>query len=165
MEIFSSLTWQEVIAQAATFILLVILLRIFLWKPFLQLLDTRRDNISGQIKQTQDALSLAKMLEAEFKEKMASSDIEGRRKIQEAIMESQRMSREIHRKAQEDAFGLVNDAKAQISIEILKAKEELRDDISGLTLDAMAYLVEERLTEEDDRKVVDTFLDKLKNIS
>jgi len=50
MELLKLLSANEIVAQIISFLLVFTLLRIFVWKHFLKILDDRRDRIASELK-------------------------------------------------------------------------------------------------------------------
>ena len=68
---------------------------------------------------------------------------------------------EIKKEAQASARALVDDAKIGIEIEIAKARMRLKKEVVDLTIMATEEIVQQKLTEEQDKKLVVDFLEKL----
>ena len=63
------INWFTVIAQIVNFLILVWLLKRFLYKPILKAIDERERKIESQLKDADDRESNAKMEQDEFKKK------------------------------------------------------------------------------------------------
>jgi F-type H+-transporting ATPase subunit b len=85
-------------------------------------------------------------------------------KIREAVIEGSRITEEIRKKANQEADEMVNNAKESIKYELSKAKEELKETIVDLTIQSTENLIKEKMTEQNDRRLVKDFLDKVDKI-
>ena len=68
------------------------------------------------------------------------------------------------KKAHQDAQGIIEDARENVKYEITKAAEELKNRIVDLTISAAERVIQEKLTEEQDKILVRDFLEKVDEI-
>jgi len=161
MELLKMLSANEIVAQAVSFIILLALLRIFAWKKLLKILDDRKQKIASDFKDIEDAKKGISELKSEYEEKLARIDEAARIKIEEALENGKRIAEEARKKAGEDAQGIIESAKESIKYEVSKAKEELKDAIVDLTIKAAENVIEEKLTQKQDRALIAKFLEDL----
>ncbi len=161
MEILKMLSASEIFAQAVSFILLLVLLRIFFWRKFLALLDQRAARISGELKAIEDAKLEVAQIKSEYKDKV--SEIEGfaQKKIKEAVEEGRKMNEEMRKKAHEQAQDIIENAQKSVKYELSKVRQELKDEIVDISLKAAETVIREKLTEEGDRKIVEEFIQEI----
>lgn len=157
-----SLDFQQIISQAAGFLLLVVLLKLFFWRPMLSLLDERRERIASQFKEIEDAKSDVSGLKADYEKKLSVIEETARLKVNEAILEGQRISQEIKEQAHQEAQRIIKDAREYINEEFSKAKEDLKNLTAALAVEAASRIIEAQITEKDSRRIVQDFLDKVK---
>ena len=158
MELLKLLSASEIAAQIISFLLLLFILRIFAWKPLLKLLDERKTRIAEGFKKIEDTQAELSALKAKYEEELGSIEQKAREKIQEAIQQGQKASEEIKQKAKQEANRIIESAKEDIKFEISRAKEELKDQIVDLTIKATEQIIQEKLTEKQDRKLIYDFL-------
>lgn len=72
------INWFTVLAQLINFIVLVWLLKRFLYKPILKAIDEREKNIAGKINDAEAKDALAKKEQTAFQQKNESFDKEKR---------------------------------------------------------------------------------------
>ena len=164
MELLKLLSAGEVVAQVLSFLLLLILLRIFFWKKILKTLDDRKERIAAEFNKIKDAEGQIAVLKSDYEEKLSRIEDIAKAKFQEAMDEGKKLSEEVRKKAQEGAQDIIEDARKSIEYELSKAKEELKNQIVDLTIRAAEDLIQEKLTEEGDRKLVENFLEKIEKI-
>jgi len=138
----------EFIFYLINFLILVGALTKFLYKPFLNVLNTRKQSI-------QDALDNAEMVNRRADEKMqnynkriASVEEEGREIIRAAKVKADEQARAIVNEANEKAADIIAKAEATIEREREKATEELRQEIGTL-----AIMVAEKIVEHEIQRV------------
>jgi len=163
-ELLKLLSTNEIVAQIINFLLLLFVLRIFAWKSLLKVLDERKARIASEMERIEQAKVQMAQFNLDYAKRMSRVEEESRKKIQEAVAEGRRVTDEIRKKAHEEAQDIINNAKANIRHELAQAKEELKDKIIDLTINATQNLVREKITEENDKQLVKEFLDRLDEV-
>ena len=149
MDALSSLgiNWRALISQIANFAILLILLRIFLYKPIVQMLEKRQ----AKIKQGLDDAEKAKVELESAKEKsqeivkeanresqmiMSSSQKQADEQISKAKEEARQMSKKIIRSAEDQAeaekIKIITRAKSQIGEMVVIATEKIIQEKEGV---------------------------------
>ena len=138
----------EFIFYLINFLILVGALGKFLYKPFLELMDNRKQSI-------QDALDNAEMINRRADEKMqnynkriARVEEEGREIIREAKQKADMQAAAIIEEANSKATDIILKAEQSIEREKEKAMEEMRQEIA-----ALAILVAEKIVEQEIQRV------------
>ncbi len=165
MELLKLLNPSEIVIQIITFLLLFSFLRIFAWKKFLGVLDDRREKIASEFQKIEETQKSVIQLRQDYEKKIESIEDTARGKIQEAVAEGRKVSEEIKKEAQVGAQMILEDARAQTRYELVRAKEELKDEIVDLVLKTTEQVIEEKLTPDNDRKLVQDFIDKIGKVS
>ena len=164
MDLLKSLSANEIVAQAISFLLLLTLLRIFAWKKLLKLLDDRRERIASEFKKIEDTQAAVDRMKSGYDKKLANIEAESRAKIQEAIAEGKKVSQEIRESARQEARAILDKAQENIANEVAKAKQELKEKVVELTLSTTEKLLKEKITGEKDKKLASDFLDELEKV-
>jgi len=161
MELFKLLSANEVAAQIITFLILLFLMKRFMWKPFLGILDRRRELIVSEFKKIDDTRADVERLKAGYETKLSSIEAEAKEMIRAAVEESKREAEDIRQSAREEGEKILAKAQESIKAEVAKAEEELKDRIVNLTIDVASKVIEEKLTVENDRAIVETFIKEM----
>lgn len=158
MELLKLLSANEIVAQVVSFLIFFAVMKKFLWKKVLELLDARKEAIAADYRKIETANeSLARLKEAYCK-KIAEIDVEARARITEARIEGERVAGEIRMKANLEGERLIENVRASLKDEIEKAKEDLKDTIVDLSIDVAEKIMQEKLSEENDRRLVEDFV-------
>ncbi len=152
---------QQVLSQALSFFLLVVILKRFAWKPLLSILDQRRARIEEELRQVAQSKADLARLQDEYGKRLAGIEEEARAKIQQSILEGKRMSVEIQEQARAQGYALLEKAKDTIELEIAKAKVTLRDQMVALTIEALERTLRRKIDEKTDRHLVEVVLEEL----
>jgi F-type H+-transporting ATPase subunit b len=151
----------ELIIQVIGFLVLFIFLKKFAWGPVLHLLDQRRVHIEEELRTVAQRKDDVTKLQAQYSQKLATIHEETRAKIQESILEGKRIALEIQDEARAQGHAILNKAKETVELELAKAKVTLRDQVAGMTMDALERILRQKLDAKTDRALVDEVLGEL----
>ena len=161
MELLKLLSVNEIVAQVVSFLVLFIILRVFLWKRILGLLDARKEKIASALSEIENAKLEADKLKNDYQGKLNLIDKLAQDKINEAVAKGRHITDEMRKIAHEEAQAIIESARANAKYELSKAQEQLKEKIVDLTIAAAGSVIQEKLTEEDDRKLVEDFLNRM----
>ena len=140
------------------FIILFVLLRIFLYKPVLKMLDERS-------KRTKEGMELAEATKKEYEQ--AKSEIQkqiekGRQEAQaiiaQAIQIGERLKEESRQEATKQAQVIVDRTRAELEAERDKIVENLRREFVDISISAAEKVIKETLDKEKHRKLIEETL-------
>ncbi len=165
MELLKFLSANEIVAQIISFLLLFFLLRAFAWKRILKILDERKERIASELKNLEQAQEEALKLKADYQTKIATIQEETKKMTEQALLEGEKLKDELKKDAYIQSQKIIEEARKEIKYELVMAKEELKNKIIDLSIEAAENVIQDKLTEEEDRKIVRDFLDKVDNIT
>ena len=152
---------QQILSQTISFVLLLWILKRFAWRPLLAMLDQRRAHIEEELRQVAQSKAEMVRLQQEYSQRLAKIEEEARPKIQQSVLEGKRIAIEIQEQARTQAQGILVKSKETIELELAKAKVSLRDQMAGMTLEAVERILRHKLDPKTDRQLVDTVLDEI----
>jgi len=155
------LSASEIFAQILSFFLLLLLLRLFAWKKILNLLDQRKDKIRSEFERIEESKLEISRLKNDYASKIASIQEEAEIKIKEAIEEGRKINAQMRKQAHEDAQDIIDDARKQVKHEVSQVQEKLKDRIVDIALGAARSVIQEKLTEDGDRRIVENFIKEM----
>ena len=158
MELLKLLNASELAAQIICFLIFLAIMRTFLWKRFIGILDKRREAVSSEFKRIDEAKDTLSRIKSEYEKRIADINDEAKVIIREAASEGQKLAEEIRSKAEQESEKIIEKAKVNIKYEIAKAKEELKDSVVDLTIQAAEEVIQEKLSEKSDRRLVEDFI-------
>ena len=156
-----SLSIQEILTQALGFLLLLWVMKRVFWKPLLGMLDARRNRIEEAFREIESSKKEIESLRANYEARLEKIEEEARGKLQAALDEGRRIGREIQEKAREEAKDALTRSKENLSLEIAKARIELRREIAELTLLASEKLLHEKMSGEKQREKILEMIESL----
>jgi F-type H+-transporting ATPase subunit b len=140
------------------FIVLFVLLRLFLYKPVMKMLDERA-------KRTKDAMELAEATKKEFEQAKAEvqKQIEkGRQEAQailtQAMQVGERLKEESRQEAQKQAQVIVDRTRSELGAERDKIVGDLRREFVDISISAAEKVIKETLDKEKHRKLIEETL-------
>lgn len=161
MELLKLLSRNEIVAQIITFLILLFLMKRFAWKPFLKVLDDRRERIASDFRKIDETKTEVEKLRLDYEARLSSIEAEAKARIQAAVEEGRKAAEEIRQSAREEGEKTLVKAQESIKAEVAKAEEALKDKIVNLTIDIAAKVIQEKLTVEDDKAIVETFIKEM----
>jgi F-type H+-transporting ATPase subunit b len=145
---------KSLIVQFVNFFILLFILQRLLYKPFLAKMQERTAAIKASLDQAQAARAEAVRQQEENESKLRAAYAEAASIREQAVKEAAEESRRHIESAQTQARKLVDDTKAQLDGEIRRAREELRREVSDLSVAVAEKLVRRTLREDDHRRIV-----------
>ncbi|MDD5561806.1 MAG: F0F1 ATP synthase subunit B [Candidatus Omnitrophica bacterium] len=164
MELLKMFSASEIFAQVLGFFLLLFLLRVFAWKKILALLDQRKEKIRSEFEKIEEAKLEISRLKSDYESKMSNIQQQAEIKIKEAIEQANLISAQMRKKAHEEAQDIIVDARQQVKYEVSNAQEQLKERIVDIALDAARNVIQEKLTEDSDRKIVEDFIREIEKV-
>ncbi|HTO36787.1 MAG TPA: F0F1 ATP synthase subunit B [Brumimicrobium sp.] len=132
-----------------TFLILMLILTKFVWKPLLNLVNTREGKI-------QDALDMAKKTKAEMEKLQVQNQnllkearIERDELIKDAKETSSQMIEAAKVKAKEEADKIVENARVAIQAEKSAAVADLKNQVAGIAIDIAEKILKEELSSKE----------------
>lgn len=164
MELLKLLDTSQIAAQVISFLVLFFVLRSLVWKRFLKVLDDRKERFASEFKSIEDSKAEVAGLKADYESQMDNIDQIAKAKLEEAISEGRRIAEEIRENANAEALQIIEKTDEAIKLELSRAREEYRDEIVDIAISAAGKVIEEKLTEAEDKKIVEDFLNRLDKI-
>jgi len=160
-ELLKLLNANEIVAQILSFLILMFILRAFAWKKILGILDKRKERIAKELKDLENSRIDLEMLKKEYLEKINAIEVQAQKKIHDAMQESKVISEEARKLAHLQAQEIIDKAKESIKFELSKAKDDLKKEVIDLTISATENLIREKLTSDQDKRLVNDFLNEV----
>jgi F-type H+-transporting ATPase subunit b len=137
---------------------LMVLLSKFAWKPILSSLKARETAIADSLTKAEQARTEAERIIAENQRERARAEEETQKALREGREYAERMRQELVHKAESEARHLLEQARMEIKRDTDAALLRLREEAAELAIMATSKLLDENLTEDRHRKVVDRMI-------
>lgn len=164
MDLYQSLVTVNpvtLIAQICNLFIQLLFVKIFFLDKIKAILDQRREAADKEITDAEaakaEALAIKQTYEQNMKEAKAKADDILTNAQRSATMRSE----EIISQAQTAAAQIKSKASADIEMEKKKAINDAKNEISGLAMAIAGKVVARELTNADQEKLIDSFIDEL----
>ena len=157
LDLVSIVPW-EIITQLINLLLLVLLLKHFLFKPVQNILNARQAEIDKDYDDAEKAQTQAEALRDEYEKRIADAKAEAADIVRTATRKAQLNGEAIMREAQDEAVRVKEKADAQIEQEKKKAMNELKDEISDIAVDIASKVVEREINAKDHEEMIAEFI-------
>ena len=158
---FLNINFFTALFTLANTVALFLVLKKFLWKPVLDMIQARQKEIDDLYADAGSARQEAMELRSEFQNKLSAAQETSERIVKEAVARGQNREEEIIRKANEEAAAILEKAAADIALEKKKAINDAKDEISGMAMAIAEKVVGRELNEKDQEKLFDEFINEL----
>ena len=142
------------------FIVLFVLLRIFLYKPVLKMLDER----AKKIKESMEWAEATKREYEQTKVEVQKQIEKGRQEVQaimaQAIQRGESFKEEAKKEATEQAQAIVNRTRVELEAERDKMVEELRREFVSLLILTTKKVIQETLDQKKHSKLIEEALEQ-----
>lgn len=146
------------IAQLVNFTILMVVLRIFLYRPLMRVLDERKRRIVEGIEKAEQAASAASASESESARLIEEARAEARELVSRAQESAQELRTELETRARQDAEQIVSRARDEIALERDQAIQLLRGEFADLTIRAAERVVGQSLDRDAHQRLIDETL-------
>lgn len=152
------LNLPQLIAQIANFVVLLIILRLTLYKPILKMLDERKQKIA-------EGLNAAEIARAEAASAQANIQVQldaARREGQDIVANAQQIATRIQADAREqsarDREAALERARTEIQLERDRAIADLRAEFAGIAVSAAEKVINQSLDRQAHQRIIDETL-------
>ena len=146
------------VAQLINFGVLLLILRLFLYKPVLRILDERKRRIEEGLNRAEQAAEQASASQEEARRAMDEARAEGRELVARSQQTADRLRVELEERARADAEQIVTRAREEIQSERDQAIQQLRREFTDLTMAAAERVIGQSLDRDAHQRLIDEVL-------
>ncbi|MGD1119381.1 MAG: F0F1 ATP synthase subunit B [Dehalococcoidales bacterium] len=154
------INWPVLITQIVTFVILLVLLRVFAYKPIMKMLDERSRRVKESLEQAETLKAESAKGEEVLKKQLEAASREGQERITRAVKAGEEVKQKAQEDAKKEAEGLIARARAEIQQERDDAITEVRREFSDLTVLAAGKVIEKSLDKKDYRDLIEKVLEE-----
>ena len=136
----------------------------FAWKPFLKILDDRKNRIQSELAEAENERLGAEKLGQQYQEKLRQIDVEARAHVQAAVKNAEKIAAGIKEEARQDVKELLGRARDEIERDKAEALVALRNDVVNMALKASEKVLKENMDETRHRKAIADFVKDMESI-
>ena len=164
MDLYQSLVTVNpvtLIGQILNLFITLTVVKIFFLDKIKAILDQRRDAADKEITDAQAAKAEALVIKETYEKNMQEAKAQASSILERAQRSATIRGEEIIRQANDEAVAIREKASADIAQEKKKAINDAKDEIAGLSLAIAGKVVGRELTADDQKSLIDSFIDGL----
>ena len=150
------------LVQILNFAIIFVVLRVWVYKPILGLLERRRERIAQGLEDARVAAEARANAEKEAQAILGRAQADANQKVRESAERAEQVAREIHAAAEKDAAAVRQAAAGEAEQARSAALGELRGQVAALAIAAAQKLIGESLDEKRQRHLVQEFFSGIK---
>ncbi len=163
MEIFKTfgLDWYLVAAQIVNFLVILYILKRFLYKPLFRVLKKREDLVKESVVKAEESTKALEKAQAAEKEILKKAQVAASQIINDAKEQSTEMIKQAEEKTKEQTEKMLKDAKVQIEQETIQAQNQLNKYVTQLSLQLLKKSLGNVFTEKEQSEIIDRAVKEL----
>lgn len=142
------------------FLILFFVLKKVLFKPVMNYMEQRSDEIANTIKDSEEAKASAEQLKADYEAQLKNAKADGQKIIDEMTERANNYYDSTVAKAEAESRDIIARAKEDSEREHQKILQESKAEIAGLALAAASKVIGANMDNESNRKIIDKFLEE-----
>ena len=146
------------VAFIVNFIVLFFLLRLFLFKPVLKMLDERAKKAKEGMEHAEATKKEYEQARVEVQKQIDKGRQEAQAIIAQALQTGERLKEESRQEATKQAQLIVDRTRAELEVERDKIVENLRKEFVDISISAAEKVIKETLDKEKHRKLIEETL-------
>lgn len=147
-----------------TFLIVVLILKKFAWKPILSALDARAEKVHGDLDKASELRKQADELYKSYEDKLHKAKDEALAIVEEAKKDAIATKNKILEEAQSEAKNIKDQTAKDIDLSKTKAIRELEEQVVELSISIAGQILEKKLKAEDYSAYVSSEIGKIKNL-
>ncbi len=157
LDIISVNIWQMLVSMI-NLLLLLLIIKKFLYKPVREALSKRKETIDGQYSDAARAKQNAVSAQRAWEDKLSEAQSDADAIIDEARIAAKRKSDDIISAADAKAKVIVHRAQVDAELEKKKAQASIRGEIVDVSMLLTEKMIGREINETDHRKLIDSFI-------
>ena len=148
----------QLIAQIANFIVLLVILRLTLYKPILRMLDQRREKIAEGLGAAEQARAEASDAQERIQEQLDEARGQGQEIVANAQQVATRIQEDARQQSERDREASSERARQEIQLERDRAINDLRAEFAEITVTAAERVIRESLDDDAHQRIIEETL-------
>lgn len=154
--------WVGFLGQLTTFVILLALLRVILYKPMLAMLEERKSRIAQGLKDAEEAAKARAESEKNAAEQLKEATVKAESLLEESRKAAERLKAEVMSQTQAE----IERAKQSQQEQLIQMKSdmlrEVKSEVADLVVSTTKKVLGEELTGADQKKIADRAVKELR---
>jgi len=147
-----------VIIQALGFLILLWLMKKFLFGRIQGIMQKRREEVVEGYERNERARQELEELKNNYEARLANIESEATQKMEQAVKEAQKLAQEILTTTRQEADEIRERAVYDFNQEKKKALTEIRDEVVNLSMELTTKMIQKSMDKKTAEKLVDDFI-------
>ncbi|WP_182187943.1 F0F1 ATP synthase subunit B [Pectinatus frisingensis] len=149
------------LAQLVNFIVLVILLKKFAYKPIMKMLHDRQAKIANSIESAENDEKKAQQVLGEYQKQLADARVSAQSIVDKAMKRAQEEHDASIAQTKQEIEQMRKNAKEDIARDRERAAMQLKGEVVSLSMAAASKIIAANMDESANKKLVGDFIEKL----
>jgi F-type H+-transporting ATPase subunit b len=146
--------------QDLAFLVLMVLLARYLYRPIQNALQTRTERIRAGLKAAEEAKREREAAQRDYEARLQDARQEGQKLLAQVTQAAERLRAELEGKAKEQAEQIIKRARAEIQNERERAVQELRAQVADLAVQVAARVIGENLDARKHQQLIEKTIEE-----
>lgn len=151
------------IVTLVSFLLLFWLVKRVAWKPLMGMLEERERVINADLDKAAKNHEISQQQRSETEVQLREARNNANELLLKAQLEGSALQKTIIKEANEDAQRIRQQAQREVAAERVRTLNNMRSEISGLSIDIAEKIIGRELTSSDHERLVDEFIQGLED--
>ena len=148
-----------------TFLVLLLLLAKYAWRPLLRALDARQEIIRKSLEDAQQARQAAEDANKNSEQILKQARVEAEAIVAASRAEAEKLREEMRQTARADAQTIIRDDRSQIDVETDRALRKIRGEIADISVDIATKLIRRNCSREANIDLIEETLNQIDAVS
>lgn len=153
-DIGSLISLLEIAIHVINFIILIVFLKILVYKPMLNFVENRRKNIQAQLDEGNRLATEAEQIKGQSQQIITTARQNAEYIALEATKEAESKAKLILAEAKDKSTALIERTKKDMEGEKKRVELEVKQDIVDLAVNIASKILEREVTEKDNDKII-----------
>lgn len=149
-------------SQVVNFLIILYILKRFLYKPILQVLKNREETIRAGLKQAEEARLLLQQTTEKEKKILKEAQLQARKILDDTKEQSLETLRLAEASSKKQADAILKDARDQISFEARETERRLTAHVSKLAIQFLEKSISDLFTQDEQELIMKSAMKKMK---
>lgn len=162
---FVSIDMWTIIMQWGNLLILLLLMKKFLFKPVMAVLEKREDEIKASYEKAEKVRNDADELKKEYTKKISATYTEADEIVKVAVKSAKIAADDIVSEAKDKANAILERANEKILIEQKSAVDEAKNEISDMAIAIAGKVIEKDINPSDHSRMIEKFIEEMGEVS
>ncbi|NUN10124.1 MAG: F0F1 ATP synthase subunit B [Ignavibacteriaceae bacterium] len=144
------------------FLLLLLILKKFAWKPILESLDERENKIKESLESAEKARNDAQVLIEENRKNLAKAEEEAKKIIEESRTYAERVKTQIMEDSKAQAAKVIENATAEIDRKRQEMFSDLKNQIADISVEIAEKIIRKNLDKTAQSDIINKSIDEIR---